>query len=122
MTRLLVQVLLNGVALFVASRVIDGIEYNGSLLYLLVAGLVFGLINLLVKPIATFFSLPLILLTLGLFYLVINAGMLKLADLFLSGFAVDGFWPAVQGGLVIALFNWVVRAFSSEPKRAKKKR
>jgi putative membrane protein len=114
MTRMLVQILLNGVALFVASKLVPGIEYRGSLLYLVLAGLVFGLINLLVKPIATFFSFPLIILTLGLFFLVINAAMLKLADVFLRDFDVHGFWAAVLGGIVIALFNWVVRAFSAD--------
>ena len=122
MTRMVVQILLNGVALFVASRLVPGIEYHGGWLYLLLAGLVFGLINLLVKPVVTFLSCPLIVLTLGLFFLVINAAMLKLADFFLRDFDVHGFWAALLGGLVIAMFNWVVRAFSSEPKSAKKAR
>ena len=80
-------------------------------LYLLLAGLVFGLINLIVKPIVTFFSLPLIVVTLGLFFLVINALMLYLAAYFLDGLTVDGFVAALLGGLVIALFNWALRAF-----------
>jgi putative membrane protein len=114
MLRLVVQVLLNGVALLLAAKLVPGISYTGGWLYLLLAGLVFGLINLLVKPIVTFFSFPLIILTLGLFFLLINAAMLKLADVLLAGFAVDGFVPALVGGCVIALFNWVVRAFSSD--------
>lgn len=122
MTRIVVQILLNGVALFLASQVVPGIEYHGGWLYLLVAGLVFGLINVLVKPLVTFLSCPLIVLTLGLFFLVINAAMLKLADFFLRDFEVHGFWAAVLGGLVIAVFNWVARAFSSEPKSAKQAR
>lgn len=112
MIRMLVQVLLNGVALLVAGKLVPGISYQGGWTYLLLAGLVLGLINLLVKPLVTFFSLPLIVLTLGLFFLVINAAMLKLADLLLDGFMVEGFWAAMLGGLVIALFNWVMRAFS----------
>lgn len=110
--RLLVQVLLNGVALLVAAKIVPGIHYQGGVFYLFLAGLVFGLINLIVKPIVTILSIPLIVVTLGLFFLVVNALMLYFADLLLSGFSVDGVTPAILGGIVIALFNWVVRAFS----------
>lgn len=112
MMKILVQVLLNGVALLVAANVVPGIHWQGGVLYLFLAGLVFGLINLIVKPVVTILSLPLIVVTLGLFFLVVNALMLGLADWLLEGLAVDGFVPALLGGVVIALFNWVVRAFS----------
>ena len=114
MLRALLQIVLNGVALLIAARLVPGIHYQGSLLYLLIAGLVLGLINLIVKPIVSALSCPLILLTLGLFYLVINGLMLWLADYFLEGLQVDGFVPAILGGLVIAIFNWVVRALTPE--------
>ena len=114
MFRALLQIVLNGVALLIAAKLIPGIHYQGSLLYLLIAGLVLGLINLIVKPIVSTLSCPLILLTLGLFYLVINGLMLWLADFFLEGLRIDGFIPAILGGLVIALFNWVVRALIPE--------
>jgi putative membrane protein len=108
--RAILQVLLNGAALYLAARIVLGITYQGGAGTLILAGLVLGLINLLVKPIVTFFSLPFLLLTLGLFYLVINGLMLKLADWFLSGLTVQGFVAAILGGLVIALVNWVFRA------------
>ena len=114
MLRALLQIVLNGVALLVAARLVPGIHYEGSLLYLLVAGLVLGLVNLIVKPIVSFFSFPLILLTLGLFYLVINGLMLYLAAFLLDGLRVDGCLPAILGGLVIAAFNWVLRALTPE--------
>jgi putative membrane protein len=114
MLRALLQIVLNGVALLIAAHLVPGIHYQGSLLYLLVAGLVLGLINLIVKPIVSVLSCPLILLTLGLFYLVINGLMLYLADILLEGLRVDGFLPAILGGLIIALFNWIARAFTSE--------
>jgi putative membrane protein len=114
MLRALLQIVLNGVALLIAAYLVPGIHYQGSLLYLLVAGLVLGLINLIVKPIVSFFSFPLILLTLGLFYLVINGLVLYLADFFLAGLQVDGCMPAILGGVVIALFNWVLRALTPE--------
>ncbi len=112
--RALLQIVLNAVGLWVASRYIPGISYSGDLLYLLFAGLVLGLVNLLVRPIVKLLSFPLIVLTLGLFYLVINGAMLWLAAALLDGLEVDGCLPAILGGLLIALLNWVVRAFASD--------
>ena len=110
MIRAAVQVVFNGLAVWLAAELVPGIVYTGDLVYLLLAGLVIGLLNLLVKPIVTFFSFPFILLTLGLFYLVINGLILWLADAFLDQLTVQGCLPAILGGLVIAACNWVVRA------------
>lgn len=114
MLRALLQIVLNGVAVFIAAYFVPGITYTGGLLYLLLVGLVIGVINLFVKPIVSFFSFPLIVVTLGLFYLVINGLMLYLAASVLEGLEVEGCGAAILGGLVIALFNWVVRAFTKE--------
>lgn len=114
MLRALLQIVLNGVALLIAAHLVPGIHYQGSLLYLLIAGLVLGLINLIVKPIVSFFSFPLILLSLGLFYIVINGLMLYLTDFFLAGLRIDGCLPAILGGLVIAAFNWVLKALTPD--------
>ena len=111
MIRALLQVLLNGAALYLAAQIVPGITYQGGLGYLLLAGLVVGLVNLLVKPLVTFFSLPFVLITLGLFYLVINGFMLKIADWLLSGLEVRGFVAAILGGLVIAVVNWIFQGF-----------
>jgi putative membrane protein len=113
--RALLQVVLNAVALWIAASIVPGIHYHGSIPMLLVAGLVLGLINLLVRPIVTILSLPLIVLSLGLFYLVINGLMLYLAAALMPHhLRIDGCVPAILGGLVIALFNWAVRAFVRE--------
>ncbi len=109
--RALLQVTVNALGLLVAAHLVPGIEFEGGLLYLLLAGLAIGLINLLVKPFAILLSLPFILLTLGLFFVVINGAMLWLAALFLDGLTVHGCVPAILGGLVMALINWLVRAF-----------
>jgi putative membrane protein len=114
MLRALLQIVLNGVAVLIAAYFVPGISYTGSLVYLLLVGLVMGLINLIVKPIVTLLSLPLIVLTLGLFYLVINGLMLYLAAALLDGLEVQGCVPAILGGLVIAIVNWLVRAFTSD--------
>jgi len=109
--RILVRILLNGVGLWAAAQLLSGIHWSGGLLYLLVAGFVMGAINLLVKPIVSLLSLPLVILTLGLFYLVINGLMVWLADVFLDKLVIDGFLWAMAGGLFLAIFNLVLRAF-----------
>ncbi len=114
MIRALLQIVLNGVAVLIAAYLVPGIVYTGDLAYLLLVGLVIGLINLLVKPLVTLLSLPLIVVTLGLFYLVINGLMLWLAASVLDGLDVQGCVPAILGGFVIALVNWLVRAFTPE--------
>lgn len=114
MIRALAQIALNGLGVVVAAHLVPGIHYSGDILYLLLTGLVIGALNLLVKPLVTLLSLPIIVLSLGLFFLVINGLMLIIASALLSGLEVDGCLPAVLGGLVLALFNWLVRAFTPE--------
>ena len=114
MTRSLAQIALNGLAVFLAAWLIPGIDYQGGILYLLLTGLVIGLINLLVKPLVTLLSSPLIVLSLGLFFLAINGAMLWLAAAFLDGLTIDGCLPAILGGFVLAVFNWFVRIAKSE--------
>ncbi len=107
---ILARIVLNGVGLWAASRLLPGIHYEGGLLYLLLAGFVLGAVNVLVKPIVTLLSLPFVVLTLGLFFLVINGLMVWLVDFFLAGFRVDSFLWAMAGGLFLALFNMILRA------------
>lgn len=113
MIRALIQIALNGVAVLIAAYLVPGIVYSGTLPRLLLAGLVLGVLNLIVKPIVAFFSFPLIIVTLGLFYLAINGLMLYLVAWVMPELQVQGCVPAILGGLVIALFNWVTRAFTT---------
>jgi putative membrane protein len=112
--RALIQIVLNGLGLWLTATLVPGVIYTGGLLQLLVAGLLIGIINLIVRPIVTLLSLPFIIVTLGLFFLVINALMLQLAAFLLPGLTVQGCLPAILGGIVMALFNWFVRAFEKE--------
>ncbi len=112
--RALIQIVLNGLGLLVAAYLVPGVHYSGGFLQLLLAGAVIGLINLLVKPVVTLLSLPFIVLTLGLFFLVINGAMLYLAAALLPGLEVAGCGAAILGGLVMALFNWVVAAIRAD--------
>jgi putative membrane protein len=107
---IIVRILLNGLGLWAASQLLPGIHYQGDLWYLLLAGLVIGALNLLVKPLVTLLSLPLVLVTFGLFFLVINGFLVWLADKLLDGLVVDSFLWAMAGGLFLAIWNMVLRA------------
>ncbi|MFQ5526577.1 MAG: phage holin family protein [Thermoanaerobaculia bacterium] len=112
--RILARIALNGLGVVLAAYLIPGIHYSGGILYLLLTGLVIGVLNLFVKPLVTLFSLPLIVLTLGLFYLAVNGAMFYAASALLSGLDVDGCLPAILGGIVLGLFNWLVGAFAKK--------
>ena len=105
--RLILSIVGNGVALF-ATTVVPGITFTGTWLQLLVAGAIFGLLNLIVRPLALILSIPALILTLGLFYFVLNALLLWGFSRLLPGYAVSGFWPALGGSLVLMIVNWVL--------------
>lgn len=110
MIRLLAHVVVNGLGIWLIAWLVPGIHYEGGLWYLLLTGLVIGLLNVLVKPVVTLFALPLILLTLGLFYLAINGILLALAGWLLAGLTIDGCGAALIGGVVMGLYNWMTGA------------
>ena len=93
-------------------------ELDHKILPLLLVALILGIVSSFVRPVVTFFSIPFIILTLGLFLLVINALMLLLtawiADGVGIGFHVDGFWNAVGGSIVITLVNWGTAALAKD--------
>jgi len=105
MTRLILRIVINAVALWVAAYFVPGIGVTDQVTGLLVAAVVFGVVNALIKPIVSIVSCPITILTLGLFTLVINALMLMLTDYFAPGLSVDGFIPALIGGLVIGIVS-----------------
>lgn len=74
---------------------------------LILAGLLLGVVNAIVRPFALLLSLPALLFTLGLFLLVVNAAMIGLVALMLPGFQIAGFWTAVGGAIVVSLVSWV---------------
>jgi putative membrane protein len=120
--RFLIRVLITAAALAVAAWLIDGIRFAGprqgmdeiqeKLLPLLLVALILSLINSFVRPVLTILSIPFIIVTLGLFLLVINAGMLMLtgwlAEQLDIGFRVTSFWPAVGGAIVITVVTWIL--------------
>jgi putative membrane protein len=120
--RFLTWLITTAIALATASWIIDGIRFTGpdsgtaeireKILPLLLVALILGVVTSFVKPVLTILSIPFIILTLGLFLLVINALMLMLtgwlAEQLDIGFRVSGFWPAVGGAIIITITTWLV--------------
>ncbi len=101
---ILIRVLITALALLIVSRVIPGIEVE-SVYIAIIAALVLGLLNLVVKPILHILTLPITLLTLGLFTFIINAALFLFAASFIQGFAVDGFLSALIGSIIVSLIS-----------------
>jgi len=98
------------IAVMVASSVIRGIRYD-TVAALIGASLLLGILNAFVRPFLLIISVPLILLTLGLFILVLNGLLLLLVPHVVVGFHVDSFWSAFWGAIVISLVSWLLSAF-----------
>src|SRR3954466_7925389 len=108
----IVRLLVNAAALWVATALVPGVTYSGGTLPLLGVALVFGVINATLRPLAKILTFPLIILTLGIFALVINGLMLWLTSAMSSalglGFHVSGFWAAFWGGVVVSLVSLIL--------------
>lgn len=92
---------------WLASEIVPGIDAaSGGAIVL--AAILLGLINATLRPVAVLLSLPLTLLTFGLFLVVVNAAMLGLVALLLPGLSISGFWPAIGGALVVSLVSWAL--------------
>lgn len=119
MRGIIVRLLLNVIGLWVATALIDGIhaDTDADLIWAAVA---LGLVNALIRPIVILLTLPVTLLTLGLFLLVINAGMLNLAAWFVDGFAVVGLIDAIMGAIIVTVIGWVGSAFVGESGRVER--
>jgi putative membrane protein len=113
MVSFLVHWLVVAIGLAVATYLVPGVSVaSGSALA--VGALVLGFVNAVIRPLLTFLTLPLTLLTLGLFYLVVNAAAFALAAAIVPGFSVASFWAALLGALVVSLVSWVVGAFMTK--------
>ncbi len=107
MTGFVLRVAIVALGLWLATLILPGLHFE-SAGYLLGAALLLGIVNAIVRPIAVVLTLPLTLLTLGLFLLVVNAAMLGLVALLLEGFRIDGgFWTALGGSLIVSITGWL---------------
>jgi putative membrane protein len=102
--------LVAALGLWAATAILSGISIN-SPTTLVIAGLLLGLVNAIVRPFALLLSLPALVLTLGLFLLVVNAAMLGLVALMLPGFKIAGFWTAVGAALIVSIVSWIGSSF-----------
>ena len=106
MTGFILRALIAALGLWAATEMLDGFHIDTAWT-LIFAGLLLGVVNAIVRPLALLLSLPALVLTLGLFLLVINAAMLGLVALLLKGFQVGGFWNAVLGALIVSIVSWI---------------
>jgi putative membrane protein len=117
----LVRLLVNAAALWVATRIVPGVTFDGGPLPMLGVALVFGVLNASLRPLAKILTFPLIIVTLGIFALVINGLMLWLTSALSStlglGFRVSGFWAAFWGALVVSLVSLVLSMLIRDPTR-----
>lgn len=106
MAGFLLRGLVAALGLWAAESMMDGITIN-SPTTLVLAGLLLGVVNAVVRPFALLLSLPALVITLGLFLLVINAAMLGLVAVMLPGFKLAGFWTAVGAALIVSVVSWI---------------
>jgi putative membrane protein len=113
--RFVVRLLVNAAALWVATRIVPGVSYSGGVAPMLAVALVFGIVNAVIGTAAKIVTFPIIILTLGIFILVINGLMLLLTSALSSalglGFHVQGFWAAFWGALVVSLVSTILSLF-----------
>lgn len=110
MKGLLFRWLISAVSLLIVSYIVPGIEVQGFF-YALIAAVFLGVLNAIVRPVLIILTLPLTILTLGLFLFVVNGIMLMLVSLVIKGFHVNGFWPAVLGALLLSVINWFSNSY-----------
>jgi putative membrane protein len=115
----LIRLLVNAAALWVATRLVPGVTFDGGALPFFGVALVFGVVNATLRPLLKVLTFPLIIVTLGLFALVVNGLMLWLTSSLSAslglGFHVSGFWPAFWGSIVVSLTSLVLSMLVSDP-------
>ena len=109
MTRFIVRALFAALGLALAAYLLKGVSYDG-IVTLLIAAVLLGVVNAILRPILFILTLPLTIVTLGLFLLVLNAAMIGLVALILPGFSVSGFWTAVGAAIIVSLVSWAASA------------
>ena len=102
---ILIKILVNGLAVFATAYILPGVHVENFVTAIIV-GVVLGIINAFVKPILVVLTLPITIVTLGLFYLVLNALLILLVSQIVSGFTIDNFWWALLFGFVMSVVSW----------------
>ncbi len=113
MMGLLIRFVVTGIAVFLATAIVPGIEVQSASAGV-AAVIALALLNAVVRPFLYLFSLPFIILTLGLFMVIINALLLQLVSFLVNGFVVQGFWPSVAGAVLISVVSGILNLWISE--------
>lgn len=113
---LIIRLLINALAVFVLAYVLNGVTVDGYVGAIIVA-VVLSILNLLVKPILVILTLPITIITLGLFLLVINAIIILLADKLVDGFSVSNFGTAILFSILLSILQWVLQSFLKDDKK-----
>jgi putative membrane protein len=111
--RFLLRLILNAVAVFLAANLVPGIAVSGPGAAIL-AGIILGFVNAIIRPILILLTLPFTILTLGLFIFVVNAICLALAAWLVPGLTIHGFVAALVGAIVISLVSWLLNALVAD--------
>ena len=118
MQAFLIRLLINALGLWLAAAIVPGIAIQGTGT-LVLAALLMGVVNALVRPVAFVLTLPITILTLGIFLLILNAAMFALVAWLLPDFTVSGFWAALFGWLIVSIVSWFASSFTErKDKRA----
>jgi putative membrane protein len=104
---LIIRLILTAAVVLLGAYLIPGISVDSFVTAIFVAA-VLGLLNTFIKPILVFFTIPITIVTFGLFYLIINVSLILLAGNLISGFAVEGFWPALLFSLFLSIIGWIL--------------
>ena len=103
----LIHTIVVGIAVWIATQVVTGVSYSGPI-PLLIMAVVLGIVNAIIRPILVLLTLPLTIVTLGLFYFVVNGVAFALAAALVPGFFVAGLWPAILAGIVVSIVSWLI--------------
>jgi putative membrane protein len=125
MSNLLLRLIINAIALWAAVRLVPGLNHEGDLVTLLIIALIFGVVNALVRPLLVLLTCPLIVVTLGLFVLIVNTALLSLTiwvsnDLFNLGLTSNSFWATFFGAIVISVVSSLLSLFLKDDRESKR--
>jgi putative membrane protein len=126
MTKFILRWIINAVAIFLAIRFVPGIQFAGGVLGIVWLALIFGLVNAFLRPLLQLLTCPLIILTLGLFTLLINTFLFwltaQIGSFFGIAMTIDGFWPALLGGLVVSIVSIILSMILKDELRDRPRR
>jgi putative membrane protein len=113
----MIRLLLSGLAVLLTAYLLPGVDVE-DFLYALLVAVVLSLANIIVRPILVLLTVPITIVTLGLFLLVINAIIIMIVDYFIPGFQVDGFWWALAFSLILSIFNSIIDDMTKDKKKS----